>query len=168
MKWAQLIPAESHDVLLIGLGAMVGLGWAGNEIARFSDWKRLRSPFSREPDTEPVSCAAGIRPKGRRTRSPPIAHFRVHYRRRYLENFVQLCLRFPKPEIMMHAMKKDEEILTIGQVADFLKVTDRTIYRLAAAREIPAFKVGGSWRFRKADIDDWIALQAIKPGGQTD
>jgi hypothetical protein len=45
-KWAQLIPAESDDVLLIGLGAMVGLGWAGNEIARFSDWKRLRSPFS--------------------------------------------------------------------------------------------------------------------------
>ena len=68
----------------------------------------------------------------------------------------------------MHAMKKDEEILTIGQVADFLKVTDRTIYRLAAAREIPAFKVGGSWRFRKADIDDWIALQAIKPGGRAD
>ena len=68
----------------------------------------------------------------------------------------------------MHAMKKDEEILTIWQVAEFLKVTDRTIYRLAAAREIPAFKVGGSWRFRKADIDDWIALQAIKPGGQTD
>jgi excisionase family DNA binding protein len=68
----------------------------------------------------------------------------------------------------MRARKKDEEILTIGQVADFLKVTDRTIYRLAAAREIPAFKVGGSWRFRKADIDDWIALQAIKPGGQAD
>jgi hypothetical protein len=49
VKRAQLIPAKSHDVLLIGLGAMVGLGWAGNEIARFSDWKRLRSPFSQGP-----------------------------------------------------------------------------------------------------------------------
>lgn len=34
-------------------------------------------------------------------------------------------------------------ILTLKQVADFLKVTERTIYRLAAAKKIPAFKVGG-------------------------
>lgn len=48
------------------------------------------------------------------------------------------------------------EILTIKEIADFLKVTERTIYRLAAAKSIPAFKVGGSWRFVKADIDMWI------------
>ena len=53
------IPAESHDVLLIGLGAMVGLGWAGNEIARFSDWKRLRSPFSQGLNAEPGGGVAG-------------------------------------------------------------------------------------------------------------
>ena len=70
--------------------------------------------------------------------------------------------------MMMPAKGNEDEILTVGQVAYFLKVADRTIYRLAAAKEIPAFKVGGSWRFRKADIDDWIALQAIKPGGQAD
>lgn len=52
------------------------------------------------------------------------------------------------------------EILTIKQVADFLKVTERTIYRLAAAKKIPAFKVGGTWRFSRADIDSWIRLQA--------
>ena len=33
------------------------------------------------------------------------------------------------------------EILTIRQVADYLKVTERTIYRLAGAKKIPAFKV---------------------------
>lgn len=53
----------------------------------------------------------------------------------------------------------EAEILTIRQVADYLQVTERTIYRLAAASGIPAFKVGGSWRFRKADIDAWIATQ---------
>jgi len=37
--------------------------------------------------------------------------------------------------------------MTIGEVADFLKVTERTIYRLAAAKKVPAFKVGGSWTF---------------------
>ncbi|MDY0012929.1 MAG: helix-turn-helix domain-containing protein [Rhodocyclaceae bacterium] len=54
------------------------------------------------------------------------------------------------------------EILTIKQVADYLKVTERTIYRLAAAKKIPAFKVGGTWRFSRADIDTWIKLQSME------
>ncbi len=54
-------------------------------------------------------------------------------------------------------------ILTIKEVAKYLKVTERTIYRLAAAKEIPAFKVGGTWRFKTADIDGWIAAQSKKP-----
>lgn len=52
------------------------------------------------------------------------------------------------------------EILTIKQVAAYLKVTERTIYRLAAAKKIPAFKVGGTWRFSRADIDSWIKQQS--------
>jgi excisionase family DNA binding protein len=53
-------------------------------------------------------------------------------------------------------------ILTIKEVADYLKVTERTIYRLAAAKQIPAFKVGGSWRFSKTDIDTWIKQQSME------
>lgn len=52
------------------------------------------------------------------------------------------------------------EILTLREVANYLKVTDRTIYRLVAARKIPAFKVGGTWRFSRADIDVWIKQQS--------
>ena len=52
------------------------------------------------------------------------------------------------------------DILMIKDVAEYLKVTERTIYRLAAAKKIPAFKVGGSWRFSKADIDKWISEQS--------
>lgn len=52
------------------------------------------------------------------------------------------------------------EILIIKQVAAYLKVTERTIYRLAAARKIPAFKVGGTWRFSRADIERWISQQS--------
>jgi len=51
------------------------------------------------------------------------------------------------------------EILTIKQVAEYLKVTERTIYRLAAVKKIPAFKVGGTWRFSRAEIDQWIKRQ---------
>ncbi|MFM7847132.1 MAG: helix-turn-helix domain-containing protein [Rubrivivax sp.] len=51
----------------------------------------------------------------------------------------------------------------IKDVAEYLKVTERTIYRLAAAKKIPAFKVGGSWRFSKGDIERWIAAQTAAP-----
>jgi excisionase family DNA binding protein len=55
-------------------------------------------------------------------------------------------------------------ILTIPEIAKYLKVTERTIYKLAAARKIPAFKVGGSWRFSATDIDVWIKRQStIEP-----
>ena len=56
----------------------------------------------------------------------------------------------------------EAEILTIKQVALYLQVTERTIYRLAAADGIPAFKVGGSWRFRRGDLDQWIASRTTK------
>ncbi|MHA6820125.1 methylation-associated defense system helix-turn-helix domain-containing protein MAD1 [Ralstonia pseudosolanacearum] len=62
----------------------------------------------------------------------------------------------------MFTSTSEDEILTIKQVADFLKVTERTIYRLAAAKKIPAFKVGGTWRFSRADIDHWIKQQAMQ------
>jgi len=52
-----------------------------------------------------------------------------------------------------------EDILTIKEVAEYLKVTERTLYRLAQEGRIPAFKVGGSWRCRRADIDAWIEDQ---------
>ena len=48
------------------------------------------------------------------------------------------------------------EILTIRELAQYLKVNERTIYRLVSGKKIPAFKVGGSWRFRQSDVDTWI------------
>ena len=59
----------------------------------------------------------------------------------------------------------DAAILTLKEVSEYLKVTERTIYRLAASRKIPAFKVGGSWRFSRADIDLWIHRQSDEVSG---
>ncbi|WP_086134582.1 methylation-associated defense system helix-turn-helix domain-containing protein MAD1 [Methylocaldum sp. SAD2] len=53
----------------------------------------------------------------------------------------------------------NDEILTINEVAEYLKVNERTIYRLAANGEIPAFKVGNSWRFKRAELEAWIAAK---------
>lgn len=61
-----------------------------------------------------------------------------------------------------------DDIFTLDDVAAYLKVGKRTVYRLAAAKKIPAFKVGGTWRFRKADIDSWIASQTLEVEGKQD
>jgi len=56
--------------------------------------------------------------------------------------------------------KPGSDILTILEVAKYLKVAERTVYRLAAAKKIPAFKVGGAWRFSRVEIDQWIKKQS--------
>ena len=59
----------------------------------------------------------------------------------------------------------DNAIMTIEEVADYLKVTERTIYRLAEAKKIPAFKVGGGgWRLKKANTDVRIRQQSSTAG----
>jgi excisionase family DNA binding protein len=78
-----------------------------------------------------------------------------------VENFVLYCRDLPYKSITMSSKASQSEILTIKQVADYLKVTERTIYRLAAIKKIPAFKVGGAWRFSRSDISDWIKKQSL-------
>ncbi len=46
-----------------------------------------------------------------------------------------------------------DEILTVDEVATYLKAGKRTVYRLAQQGEIPAFKLGGTWRFRRSELD---------------
>lgn len=61
-----------------------------------------------------------------------------------------------------------DEILTIDEVAAFLKAGKRTVYRLAASGKLPAFKLGGTWRFRRSDLDKWIASRIGKATGDDD
>lgn len=52
-----------------------------------------------------------------------------------------------------------DEFLTVQEVAALLKVADKTVYTMAQLGEMPAFKVRGQWRFRRADIDTWVQQQ---------
>lgn len=54
-----------------------------------------------------------------------------------------------------------DDILTLKEVAKYLKLAEKTAYRLAADGKLPGFKVGGSWRFKKEDIESWIAEQKM-------
>ena len=52
-----------------------------------------------------------------------------------------------------------EPIMTIKDVALYLKLNERTIYRMATSAKIPAFKVGTSWRFKREDLEKWVEEQ---------
>lgn len=53
------------------------------------------------------------------------------------------------------------DILTLKEVAEYLKLAEKTAYRLAAEGKLPGFKVGGSWRFKESDIENWISAQIM-------
>jgi len=59
------------------------------------------------------------------------------------------------------------DILTLKEVAVYLKLAEKTAYRLAAEGKLPGFKVGGSWRFKESDIDEWIEKQKYKASSRT-
>lgn len=50
----------------------------------------------------------------------------------------------------------DSEILTVLDVARFLRVPKSTVYKLARLGELPASKIGKHWRFLRRDIQDWM------------
>ena len=62
--------------------------------------------------------------------------------------------------------REREDYLTIREVAELLKLSERTVYRLAQSGGLPAFKAGGSWRFRRRDIDAWAAEQIKEMRGR--
>lgn len=49
-----------------------------------------------------------------------------------------------------------EELLTISQVASYLNVCDKTVRRLIEKKEIVAYKVGGSWRIKKRELEKYL------------
>ncbi len=53
------------------------------------------------------------------------------------------------------------EILTIDEVAEYLRLTPQTIYKWAQEKRIPAVKLGKEWRFRRSIIDRWFDDQLL-------
>lgn len=48
------------------------------------------------------------------------------------------------------------EIMTLQQVAEYLKFSKDKVYQMANAGRIPAIKIGKQWRFDKNDLEKWI------------
>jgi len=54
-----------------------------------------------------------------------------------------------------------DEILTLDEVAKYLKVSDRTVYEWAQKGEIPAGKIGTVWRFKKSELEQWVNARLL-------
>jgi excisionase family DNA binding protein len=55
----------------------------------------------------------------------------------------------------------DNEILTLEEVAAYLRLKPQTIYKWAQEKRIPAAKLGKEWRFRRSIIDQWVDEQML-------
>jgi excisionase family DNA binding protein len=58
------------------------------------------------------------------------------------------------------------ELMTLEEVANYLRVTEKTVYRLLDKRGIPATRVGHQWRFDKASIDTWLYKMSTEAGAR--
>jgi len=52
-----------------------------------------------------------------------------------------------------------DELMNIKEAASYLRLNYMTVYKLAQKRRLPAFRVGGNWRFRKDILDSWLKQQ---------
>ena len=59
------------------------------------------------------------------------------------------------------------EILTPDEVAEYLKVSKKTVYKIVRSGALPAFKAGKHWRVRSADLGAWIARRSKESGRQS-
>ena len=64
--------------------------------------------------------------------------------------------------VEIHVMT--DQILTLKEVASYLKLAEKTAYKLAAEGKLPGFKVGGSWRFKSEDVESWIKQKKSEAG----
>lgn len=60
------------------------------------------------------------------------------------------------------ASERGGEILTVIEVATFLRVPKSTVYKLARVGELPASKIGKHWRFLRRDIHEWMHSRSGK------
>jgi excisionase family DNA binding protein len=53
--------------------------------------------------------------------------------------------------------KKEFTILTVHEVAEYLRMSEAKVYRLAKEHRLPVVRIGKAWRFRKDLLDEWLS-----------
>ena len=57
-----------------------------------------------------------------------------------------------------------EELLTLEELAKYLKISKPTLYKMVEKGKIPALKIANQWRFKKSDINRWLEKQRKSKG----
>jgi len=64
---------------------------------------------------------------------------------------------------MRRSLSDVAPVLTVQDLARYMKLSPSTVYRLIKARQLPAFRVGYEWRFNVEQLERWCIERQIKP-----
>jgi excisionase family DNA binding protein len=70
---------------------------------------------------------------------------------------------------MLNETQKTDQtfvILTVREVAEYLRLSQAKVYRLAKEGSLPVFRIGKAWRFRKDLLDEWLVRQSTMNAAQ--
>lgn len=56
-------------------------------------------------------------------------------------------------------MFESSELMTVEEIAEYMRLPQSTVYKLAQERKLPGFKVGRHWRFRREAVMQWVREQ---------
>jgi len=63
-----------------------------------------------------------------------------------------------------HKVAMDSAIMTVKDVAEYLRMSEAKVYRLANEGALPVVRIGNTWRFRKDLLDEWLAESCRQEG----
>ena len=66
------------------------------------------------------------------------------------------------------AVPRSRTVMTLQEIADYLRVTRSTIHRLLKRNQIPAFRIGRHWRFNAEEIDNWCSSGVVSKEPKAD
>ena len=65
------------------------------------------------------------------------------------------------------ADKQADDVMTIDELAAYLKLSKSSLYQFARAGKVPGVKIGQQWRFQKSAIDEWMRTGTMLPQQST-
>jgi len=72
----------------------------------------------------------------------------------------------PEPDAELSGIDREREVMTLRETAEYMNCHPTTLYRMVKQGSIPAFRLGGNWRFHRSDLDKWIASLTVVPGAK--
>jgi excisionase family DNA binding protein len=63
--------------------------------------------------------------------------------------------------------KQTPDVMTLNEVADYLRIPRSTVYKLVREGRIPGQKIGRQWRFRRKVVENWLGDTESQEHGKT-